>query len=532
MFKTPIVKLLAVLLVLGGCAALFFALRTTNGDRIKELLFQKGKITLENSEEALNSSDLLKKYYSAYGYKQTWTDSTAKKKDYRRMLIEMLNYADSLGIEKKNYHEDYLRRYDSVKLEGKYVNDETELENELIFTDAAITFLYHVAYGSDIPEITFNGVEFNIDTTRIVRLFNELLVHQNWRSTLDSLEPSTIQYKKLKSELNRMQFYSNEMPQHSDSLLFYNLSLSKHDVAVLKAYGVVASTSAVESYSDLEWKSAIKKFQYHVNIDTTGLIDKRTKQLLAFPLEMRIIQLKQSLNYWRWTGRLLKRDFVLVNIPAARLQIVDKDTVKDVSMRVIVGKKDTRTPSFAANITRVITYPYWTVPFSIATKEMLPKIRLSTKYLEQNNLQVIDSRGHEVNPNTIKWGKLSKRYFPYTIRQSTGCDNSLGVLKFDLNSPYSIYLHDTNHKELFSSKNRFLSHGCVRVEKPLELAAYLLGNNLNEQTIAQLDSCIKDQKPGEIKLKQEVPVLLLYMTVDVDENNNVRYFADVYEKGK
>jgi murein L,D-transpeptidase YcbB/YkuD len=280
----------------------------------------------------------------------------------------------------------------------------------------------------------------------------------------------------------------------------------------------------------LMFGSSLRDFQRMVGIDTTGKLDAKTIAAFNEPLAYRVEQIKESLNYWRWTGRLQEPEFILVNIPAARLQVVNHDTARDLSMKVIVGKQEAQTPSFTAYISKVIAYPYWNVPFSIATKEMLPKIKKSVSYLEANNLQVLNAKGEEVDPNTINWKKFSAKYLPYRIRQSTGCDNALGVLKFDLNSPFSIYLHDTNRRDLFGRKERFMSHGCIRVEKPMELANYILANGLDSTTTAKLNQCLKDEKPTEFKLKKNFPVLIFYMTADIDANGFLKFYNDVYKK--
>src|ERR1700733_9430646 len=116
--------------------------------------------------------------------------------------------------------------------------------------------------------------------------------------------------------------------------------------------------------------------------------------------------------------------------------------------------------------------------------------------------------------------------FPYNLSQGTGCDNSLGVLKFDLNSPYSIYLHDTDARGLFSQKNRFLSHGCVRLEKPMGLAEYVLKEGLDTTNLTRLNKDMVDQKQEEFRLKKRIPVLILYMTSDIDENGNLKFYND------
>lgn len=501
-------------------------------DRLYSLIHRKQAVTVKGDTEAITSRELLEKYFNHFDYEAKWTDTTSAQNAYRTMLKEMLNQADSLGLNRADYHEDYVNKFDSLSHLPNFDMSEYESENELIFTDAALSFLYHVAYGKEIPRIEFNGVKFNIDSSRILTVMNDLLQHHNWRQTLDSIEPKVPQYLFLKSELNRMQAFVRSYPA-IDSMQAADTQAGRLAAIVkLKAFSFIADTVSNDSVSRNELKNGLVSFQKMMSMDTTGLLDAKTQVALNYPVRSRLDQIKESLNYWRWTGRLREQEFILVNIPAARLQIVTHDTLKDMTMRVIVGKKDTKTPSFTAYITRVIAYPYWTVPISIATKEMLPKIRKRVSYLEDNNLQVLNNKGVEVDPVNVDWNRYSEKYFPYTIRQSTGCDNSLGVLKFDLNSPYSIYLHDTNHRDLFGKKDRFMSHGCVRVEKPMALAQYVLDNGLDTATINKLQQCMKDQKPQDFYLKKRFAVLILYMTADVDENMALKFYKDIYAEPK
>jgi len=497
-------------------------------DRVYDLLHSKEKVKVKDDSERITSRAFLFKYYDYFGYKQLWTDSAKVNDKYRDMLISMLQHADSLGLDRKDYHQDYIAKFDSLSHLPNFDYAEYESENELIFTDAALTFLYHVAYGKEI-NIGFNGVKYNIDSARILNVFKDLLLAGNWRSTLDSLEPRTMQYVALKTELNRMNACLNGRPGLDTAKVSADGSTRTTLIGKLKAYGVMDDQLNNDSVTAAQIRAGVKAFQKIMSADTTGKLDDKTIAALNFPLTKRVCQIKESLNDWRWTGRLKEREFILVNIPAARLQIVKSDTTKDISMKVIVGKLATQTPSFTSYITGVTTYPYWVVPFSIATKEMLPKIRKRIAYLEDNNLQVIDSKGKVIDDvEGLNWNRFSPTYFPYTIRQSTGCDNSLGVLKFDLNSPYSIYLHDTNAKGLFNQKNRFLSHGCVRLEKPMVLAEFVLREGLDTSTVAKLNQCMADQKPTEFRLKKKLPVLILYMTADIDETGSLKFYNDVY----
>jgi murein L,D-transpeptidase YcbB/YkuD len=148
-------------------------------------------------------------------------------------------------------------------------------------------------------------------------------------------------------------------------------------------------------------------------------------------------------------------------------------------------------------------------------------------YLKKNDFLVLDKKGNEIDPYTIDWKSFSSKNFPYILRQGTGCDNALGVMKFDLNSPFSIYLHDTNRRDLFNRSERHLSHGCIRVEKPFVLASYLLGDTINTD---YLNQCLKSEKPKEFKLFKKFPVLIFYMTADVNKAGELKFFKDVYKK--
>jgi murein L,D-transpeptidase YcbB/YkuD len=532
--KIP-VKLLVALAIIALLVVLDFffhkSIFNSAKDKVYELLHRSEHVMVKNDSEKITNRELLKKYFDSFGYQKTWTDTTHENNKYRTMLAAMLNYADSLGLDRKDYHEEYIAKYDSLLHQPGFDYNEYESENELIFSDAALSFLYHVAYGKEI-NIGFNGVKYNIDSARITQVYNNLLVHQNWRLALDTIEPKTSQYLTLKKELNHLQTFLRNHPE-ADSVKV-SATTPEKDVLILKlkAYNLIPDSLSDDSVSSVDLRTALKNLQRMMNADTTGKADAVTAIALNFSLSKRAGQIKESLNYWRWTGRLKEKEFILVNIPAARLQIVREDSTKDVSMKVIVGKTATKTPQFTAYISKVITYPYWTVPISIATKEMLPKIRRRISYLEDNNLQVINSKGIEVDPKTVGWERFSEKYFPYTLRQSTGCDNSLGVLKFDLNSPYSIYLHDTNNRNLFGKKERFLSHGCVRLEKPMVLAEYVLREGLDTSSVSKLNACMKEQQPKDFILKKRFPVLIFYMTTDVDENGNLKFYNDVYADEK
>jgi len=164
-------------------------------------------------------------------------------------------------------------------------------------------------------------------------------------------------------------------------------------------------------------------------------------------------QLKTALNCRRWISHFGLKDYVIVNVPSGTLRYVRADTTL-MNMKIVAGKPATPTPRFAAHCDKIILYPYWNVPDKIAVKEILPAVKRTSGLLTLLNMQVIDNRGNVIDPAAINWPAYNKRKFPYHFRQSTGCDNALGVIKFNLTSPFNVYLHDTNMKSAFAATKR------------------------------------------------------------------------------
>lgn len=239
----------------------------------------------------------------------------------------------------------------------------------------------------------------------------------------------------------------------------------------------------------------------------------------------------QTLNYYRYLNRFAMEQFVFVNIPAARLAVFDRAGQRTLPMDVIVGKADKATPRFNCHLTEITAYPYWNVPNSIATKEILPKVQESVSYLDSQNMEVLNARDEPVDPESIDWSGVSASDFPYRFRQTSGCHNSLGLIKFVLNGPPAIYLHDTNARQLFDqTTDRWRSHGCVRVQQPVELANYVLGQVKFDQGF--YNRCLTDQTPQSFKLPKPFPVFVTYLLADVDEQGKLVFYKDVYKLAK
>lgn len=235
-------------------------------------------------------------------------------------------------------------------------------------------------------------------------------------------------------------------------------------------------------------------------------------------------QLAAALNLYRWIHHFRWRRCIVVNVADARLTYYEQDTVR-LQMRIVAGEPSKRTPRLAAWCDQLILYPYWNIPRKIAVNEFLPLFRVSPRLADAMNIQLFDKAGKVVDPTSISWWRWDKNSFPYSMRQSTGCDNALGVIKFNLISPFDVYMHDTNFKIAFLRTNRWLSHGCIRLEKPFELGNLLLDQQLDT---ALLQSCLKDQQPRAIRLEEPVPVFVIYQTAVIGNGGKLRLVKDIY----
>jgi murein L,D-transpeptidase YcbB/YkuD len=282
------------------------------------------------------------------------------------------------------------------------------------------------------------------------------------------------------------------------------------------------------SFSVASLQGASRLMPYNQLVSEYNRLRQRT-QTPALNDSLRLV--RQTLNFYRYINRFDLEKFVVVNIPAAELNVFDQTGKRLLPMRVIAGRADKQTPLMATYITGIIAYPYWNVPKSIALNEMLPKMQRDLSFVYNQNLQVLDEKDKEVDPEEVDWQSLSETNFPYRIRQASGCDNSLGLLKFDLANPLAIYLHDTNSRDLFTAtSDHWRSHGCVRVQKPVELANLVLGKQVFDASF--MNKCLIDQKPKPLTIPKQVPVFITYNIADVDAAGKLHFYKDVYAMNK
>lgn len=244
--------------------------------------------------------------------------------------------------------------------------------------------------------------------------------------------------------------------------------------------------------------------------------------------QVRYGQAAVNLERWRWHALPVDSEYVLVNIPAYELLVVAHDSVQR-RHRVIVGQPRTPTPTLSSRLTHFTLAPDWHVPRSIATKEILPRLKADPGYLARNNYTLYNARGQVLNPYQVNWQVLTAANFSYTIRQSAGCDNALGNVVFRFANPYSVYLHDTPMRQFFDRPDRALSHGCIRLAEPMALAAYLLRREGRPVQLPAEAECARQPTPRDIRLRRPMPLHVRYATCTA-EHGRLQFFPDVYRR--
>ena len=269
---------------------------------------------------------------------------------------------------------------------------------------------------------------------------------------------------------------------------------------------------------------AVKRFQARHGLPETGIVGPQTVEALNVPVKDRIRQLAASLDRLQEMGFTFGQRYVVVNIPAAVAEAVENGRVARRYVTV-VGKTDRPSPTLTTQINAVNLNPTWTVPLSIVKKDIVPKMRKDPNYAARMNMKLLDAQGNEIDARSIDWN--SERTPNFTIRQDYGDSNALGNVRIDMPNPYSVYMHDTNHRNLFSADYRFQSSGCTRVQDVRDLAAWILKDNAGWSR-KEIDAEIATQKRTTVRLAHGIPVAWIYLTGWASPDGTINFRNDVY----
>ena len=276
-------------------------------------------------------------------------------------------------------------------------------------------------------------------------------------------------------------------------------------------------------------QTAVLRFQSRHGLEQDALVGRKTLAALNVPVEHRIRQIRVNMERFRTLAAAEPRDFLLINVPAFEAYLVRDGEMVSTS-GIIVGETEQQTPSFEASMKYVVINPTWTVPFSIASEELLPRIQGDIGFLQRDGYSVFDPDGNPVDPASVDWQSLHQGRFPFTLVQQPGPVNELGRIKFMFPNQYGVCMHDTPGKHLFAYDSRAFSHGCIRIAEPVGFATVLLESE--GWTPERIDEQLRTGETHTILLGEPLPVIVTYLTVFVDERGTTHFYRDIYDRDR
>ena len=470
---------------------------------LEEQLFQYKKDgLLILLEDTLKTSEWVYDLFFQNHMKPLWT-SDEKLLPVADSLLSFIDQANYYGLSPNKYYYEQLKtRINLIFNYSKNKISATRLyEINILLTDVFFKLAVDLNRGqlnSENLKPIWKSREIKIS---VISLIKSALSENRIKQSLESCEPVSKEYQFLK----------------------------KHLMIFLKEYhnNTIDLPLQVKSKMDLLSNYYSNSFfERSIVSENTNIIPDSIQLALNY-LESQINIISINLERLKWDNKLNEDYYLNINIPSYDLKLFKCDTLELYS-KVIVGKPETSSPfRLDSKITHFYIYPYWTVPFSIATKEILPILVRDTSYLSRHKMEVFDNSGNLMDIKKIKWKKYSEKYFPFKIRQRDGDENTLGVLKFIFSNKYGIYIHDTNSKSLFKKDKRALSHGCIRLEKAKELANEVISCCTINFSSDSLNYYLKKKERKKVDLFKPLPIHIRYFTCEAD-SDTIFFYNDVY----
>jgi murein L,D-transpeptidase YcbB/YkuD len=476
-------------------------------------------------------------FYARRGFQPAWTDRNGFL-PRGEALAAAFRDAPANGLEPEQYREPVVNALMNRVLldheQGFPVGD--LLGNlDVLLTEAFLRYATDLVRGTVDPDSA--GLPWLIprQDSSDSALLDSLLDRSDVSRALEQLRPSVPFYDHLRAALPRYQAIADrggwpvvsggdalEVGATGQRVLELRRRLAAENDPLEAA--ILSGAPEPERF-DSALAQAVTHFQERHGIEADGRVGGETLEELNVPVEDRLLALKLNLDRWRWLPRELGDRYILVNVAGYELAVMERHEPV-LRMNVVVGKEGWTTPFFQDTLEFVVVNPYWNVPPSIVERDLVPAMRRDPGYLARNGYEVLTSGGRRVDPYAVD--VASSRY---SIRQRPGGDNALGEVKFVFPNSMNIYLHDTPARHLFKLTKRTFSSGCIRVEKPRELAEYLLRTS-TKMPAGTYDSLRATKREQWVELDEKLPIYILYFTAWADAEGSVRFYPDVYRRDR
>jgi L,D-transpeptidase YcbB len=513
-------------------------------------LSQEGQASLRAIIQAGNLSDLrwpnfsdydkhLQKFYESYGYSLPWVSEMQPTAQAQQVIAVLLN-ADQKGLSAEDYDGPrWSERLGKLKPAAPQPS-----EADAVRFDAALTVCV-MRYVSDLHIGKVNPKHFDFDLDVEAKKYDlpeflkeHVVDTSDVAGVLAQAEPPYPGYRRTIQALHTYLELAKEFG--GEQLPAIQKTIAPGDsypgvpqlIRLLRLVGDLPADANLPTDGTVyqgPLVDAIKSFQRRLGRTPDGRISPQTLADLNVPLTSRVRQMQLTLERWRWLPVSYQKSPIVANIPEFRLRAYDENFKVAVTMNVVTGKAYSHdTPIFSDTMEYVIFRPYWNVPYSIAKAEFFPRIARDPDYLSKKGFDVVNSRQEVVASGTVTSDVLEQlRAGKLFVRQKPGPKNSLGLVKFIFPNSYNIYMHDTPEQEFFSKTRRDFSHGCIRLERPADLAVWVLRNNPG-WNMDRVRAAMNGDSTQQVNLTHPIPVLILYATVIVTDDGIVHFYDDIY----
>src|SRR5579864_1830304 len=481
--------------------------------------------------------DWLRKFYEPTGYAPVWLQGT-QLVPQARSLIDRFKDAGKKGLDPEDY--DASRWEERIHSLRDSSNASALARLDVALSVCAMRYVSDLRIGRINPQHFEFGLSVErkkYDLATFVR--NRILVASDLRAVLDEVEPPFAGYRQTEHALSR--YIDLARTDDGEKLPDVKKPIRTNQpyagvprlVRFLRLVGDLPAEATLpedpQTYGD-SLVDAVKHFQRRHGLDPDGRLGSSTIKQLNVPLRDRVLQIQLTLERWRWLPAEFSAPPIIVNIPDFRLRALDDNNKVVMDMRVVVGKAmRTQTPVFTREMTYVVLRPYWNVPPSILRGEIIPAIQRDRSYIARKNYEVTTADGNVVTSGEISDDVLAQlRAGNLAVRQKPGPSNALGLIKLIFPNEHNVYLHSTPSQAAFSRSRRDFSHGCIRLEKPAELAAWVLRNN-PDWTVERVQQGMQSGNDNiTVNLVKPVPVFIVYGTALAYENGEVHFSDDIY----
>ena len=483
-------------------------------------------------------ASIVQDFYKATDYTPAWS----KEEKWQPLGDSLYNFianAELEGLFPSDYH---FKDLDSLKstLDGdslKRMDAALWTRADMLMTDGFMRIVKDLKLGRLRPDSLSGIKDTSLQENFYVENLKKLIEKKTFTAILNELQPRHAGYWELKKAIRsfidsmdrKVYTYVNypyKKGDANDSMLFMKM--------LKKRLGESGMWDAQSSLPDsTQLKNVVTKIQKQKGITVDGKIGNQFIRTLNISDAERFKRIAITLDRYKQMAEKMPVKYIWVNLPGYYLKVIDHDTIA-LQSKIICGKPETRTPLLTSEISDMITYPTWTVPTSIIAKSYLPKLKKNPNYLAKIGLKLMNGKGEAVDPSEINWAKYSKG-IPFKVMQASGDNNALGVIKFNFNNKYDVYLHDTNQRYLFKNATRALSHGCVRVQEWQQLAFYIARNDSatagKRDTLRYNSDSIRNwvahKERHRIDVKNQVPLYIRYFSCE-GKDGKVIFFEDIY----